>query len=280
MPECTFVFLTNPRDIEFVDHTLRHLLRMCSFHFREIILVADDLPKGTQLQSHENSDAKFSRMIQELQRNGTITRCVRLSAIDSDRLAGKYFGSRVSAMRDHRGIPLFGWIAGLEAAQTDFVLHFDSDILLHQAPGHSWIDAGIPPASDGSFYDQAVAPTFDNQGNFRFKNFSSRRFLMNKPRFENMLPTPLRYLSTKRRLFMQFGFDNALCTWEHDVTCVLQNSKYYRVHLRSPKAWALHCRDHGRAWLRSLPALIKRVEDGRYPAEQGGHYNLMLPAWT
>jgi hypothetical protein len=186
MPECTFVFLTNPRDIEFVDHTLRHLLRMCSFHFREIILVADDLPKGTQLQSHENSDAKFSRMIQELQRNGTITRCVRLSAIDSDRLAGKYFGSRVSAMRDHRGIPLFGWIAGLEAAQTDFVLHFDSDILLHQAPGHSWIDAGMtliqedplamfvsplpgPPASDGSFYDQAVAPTFDNQGNLRFK---------------------------------------------------------------------------------------------------------------
>jgi hypothetical protein len=79
-------------------------------------------------------------------------------------------------VRDHRGVPLFGWIAGLEAAQTDFVVHFDSDLLLHQAPGHSWIDAGMaliqedplamfvsplpgPPASDGSVKDQAVAPT-------------------------------------------------------------------------------------------------------------------------
>lgn len=296
MPECTFVLLTSPSDIEFMNDTLRHLLRMCSFRFREVIVVADDLPRTTRTQSHGNSDAEFSGLIQEWQRNGTVTRCVRLSTIPSARLARKYFGSRVPAMRDRRGIPLFGWIAGLETAQTDFVVHFDSDILLHQAPGHSWIDAGIallegdplamfvsplpgPPASDGAFHTRSVAPTFDNQGNLRFKTFSSRRFLVSKRRFENMLPTPLRYISTKQRLRMQFGFGNALYPWEHCVSCALEESEYYRVHLRSPKAWAIHCPDHGRVWIQSLPGLIKRVEVGQYPAEQGGHYDLMLPAW-
>ena len=103
---------------------------------------------------------------------------------------------------------------------------------------------------------------------------------MNRRRFEKLLPTPLRYISLKRRLLMQFGFGNALGNWEQSVSCALQASEYDRVHLGSPKAWALHCPDHGRDWLRSLPAVIQRVEQGRYPTEQGGHYYLMLPAWT
>src|ERR1700719_1504613 len=116
---------------------------MCSFPFHEIILVADDLPKPSRSLHRGNSIPPFSEQLERLQREGTITRWVRLSSIASDHLSAKYFGSRISAMRDHRGVPLFGWIAGIEEARTDFVVHFDSDILLHQAPGHNWIDAGM-----------------------------------------------------------------------------------------------------------------------------------------
>jgi hypothetical protein len=295
--ECTFVLLAGPRDSGFLKATLQHLLRMCSFPFREILVVADDLPRGNRSLNTEIEVSCFADLLLRLTREQTVTRCVYLSEIATDRLAEKHFGSRVSTMRDHRSIPLFAWIAGIEAAQTDFVVHFDSDILLHQTPGHSWINAGMsllqedpltmfvaplpgPPSGDGSLRAQTAAPTLDNQGNFRFKTFSSRRFLLSKQRFEKLLPTPLRYTSIKRRLLMPLGFRNAILPWEYCVSCALQKSKYYRVHLCSPKAWSLHCQDHSHAWLRSLPVVIRRVEEGQYPAEQGGHYDLMLPAWT
>ena len=297
MSECTFALLAGPRDTGFLKATLRHLLKMCSFSFREILVVADDLPRSDGSLNTDVEVSCFTDLLRRLTRDQTVTRCVYLSEIATDRLAEKHFGSRVSTMRDHRSIPLLAWIVGIEAAQTDFVLHFDSDILLHQAPGHSWIRTGMtlmhedplamfvsplpgPPSCDGRLCAQATAPTLDNQGNFRFKTFSSRRFLLSKQRFEKLLPTPLRYISLKRRLLMQVGFGSAIRPWEYCVSCALQESKYYRVHLCSPKAWALHCPDHSQAWLRSLPAVIKRVEEGRYPSEQGGHYDLMLPAWT
>ena len=297
MSECTFVLLAGPRDSGFLKHTLPHLLRMCSFRFNEILFVADDLPTGNRSHDSEIENARFADLLQRLTRDQTVTRCVHLSEFASASLAKKYFGSPVSTLRDSRSVPLFGWIAGIEAAQTDFVVHFDSDILLHQAPGHNWIRTGMslieedplamfvsplpgPPSCDGGLRAQVVAPNLDKQGNFRFKTFSSRRFLLSKLRFEKLLPTPLRYTSIKRRLLMQLGFGNAVWPWEYCVSCALQESKYYRVHLCSPKAWALHCPDHSKAWLHSLPAVIKRVEEGRYPTEQGGYYDLMLPAWT
>ena len=305
MSDCSFVLLASPRDTDFVKNILPHLLRMCSFSFRDVIVVADDLPKGIRLQEEENLHAQFFEMVQEWQRDSTISKCLRLSTISCDRLAEKYFGSRISAMRDYRGVPLFGWIAGLDAAESDFVVHFDSDILLHQASDYNWIEAGMdliqedplamfvsplpgPPSSDGKFYNQPVCPTLDKHGNLRFKTFSSRRFLLSKRRFDKLLPTPSQYLSTKRRLListkrrllMQTGLGNALRNWERCVSCTLQESSYYRVHLRSPKAWAIHCLDRGDAFIRSLPALIQRVEDGHYPVEQGGHHDLVLPVWN
>ncbi len=176
------------------------------------------------------------------------------------------------------GVPMFGWIAGLETARTDFVVHFDSDILLHQAPDHNWIEAGMaliekdslvmfvsplpgPPASDGCFHDQAFAPTFDEEGNLRFKTFSSRRFLVNKCRFENLLPTPLVYTSAKGRRRMQFGIGNALSPWETCVSCALKEFINDRVNLRSPKAWAIHCPDHGPAG--SLPSRLDQASGRR-----------------
>jgi hypothetical protein len=70
------------------------------------------------------------------------------------------------------------------------------------------------PSCDGKLRAQA-APTLDNQGNSRFKTFSSRRFVLSKQRFEKLLPTPLRYISIKRRLLMQVGFGNAIWPWEY-----------------------------------------------------------------
>ena len=296
MTECTFAMLAGPSDAAFMGSTLRHLLKMCSFGFREVIVIADDLPKKGRSR---DAVYRFHDILGPLRNDGTVTKCVFLSAVDRDRgiLSRKYFGSpRIPKARDHRGVPLFGWLAGLEEAPTDFVVHFDSDSLLHQDPSYSWIDAAMrlmaqdstvmfvsplpgPPTSDGGLRGQSVDPIKDNLGNLRFKTFTSRRFLVSKQRFEKMLPTPVAYTSTKRRILMRLGFGNALSTWEDCVSRSLQESEYYRVHLGCPKAWALHCPDHGPDWLEALPSVIRRVEEGQYPAKQAGHFDLTLSAW-
>ena len=113
-------------------------------------------------------------------------------------------------------------------------MHFDSDILLHQRAGHSWLADAMtvmrrdpsamfvaprpgPPTIDGGLRGQYVAPTYDEAGNFRFKQFSSRRFLVSKRRFDAVLPTPLLYTSRRDRVLMGLGFGNAVQMWEECV---------------------------------------------------------------
>ena len=291
--------LAGPGDSAFVEMTLKHLLRTCSFPFHEVIIVADDLPRKGGRSAEDAVDVQgLQKTLNRLCKEGTVSRYVLLSAIDRERerLSRKYFGARIAKVRDHRGVPLFGWIAGLETAETKFVVHFDSDILLHQDTGFNWIGAGMslidedptamfvsplpgPPTSDGKLHGQACAHTRDAHGNFRFKTFSSRRFLVSKERLAGLLPTPVAHSSNKRRVLMRLGLGNSVLPWEESVSRALAESDCYRVHLACPDAWAVHSPDHGPDWLRALPDIIKRVEEGRYPREQAGYYDLILSAW-
>jgi hypothetical protein len=67
MPACTFDYSDeSPRHCVRERHTpapLEDVLVSLPRYHR----VADDLPKGMRSQSRENSDAEFSRMIQDLQ---------------------------------------------------------------------------------------------------------------------------------------------------------------------------------------------------------------------
>jgi hypothetical protein len=295
MQNCTFLLLTSPRDREFVIFTLPHLLRMCSFPFYEVIVVIDDLPKGRPASDFSDECGKFFSLVEGWQSRGLIGRFILLSEISFDDITEKYFGTNVLQTRDYRGVPLFGWVAGLEVAKSEFVVHFDSDILLFQASDYSWINDGMtlisddpdamfvsplpgPPAIDGRLRGQVVAPTLDTRGNFRFKTFSSRRFLVNKVRLGKLLPTPLRRISEKQISPTDRSY-GTLCSWEDCVSSALQSSEFYRINLRCPKAWSVHSPEHNRDWLMALPRIVRCIENGDYPAKQGGHYELLLSAW-
>ena len=294
--DCTLSMLTGPADAPFIGMTLPHLLRMCAYDFRDVIIVVDDLPKEGR-----NADAAGDLLItlNRMQDEGIVSRILRLSTVhDRDRqLSEKYFGRVLPSARDRRGIPLLGWVAGLDEARTDFVVHFDSDMLLHQRPGHSWLTDAMavmrrdssamfvaprpgPPTVDGGLRGQYVAPTYDEDGNFRFKQFSSRRFLVSKRRFDALLPTPLLYTSRRDRVLMGLGFGNAVQMWEECVSAVLRRSSYYRVHLANSNAWSVHCKDHSPRWLAALPSILARVEAGEFPEAQAGHYDLRLSEWV
>ncbi len=78
---------------------------------------------------------------------------------------------------------------------------------------------------------------------------------------------------------MRFGFGNALAPWEVSVSAALEKSSFYRVHLSAPGAWALHCPNHQEGWLSALPNIVQYIEDGCFPPEQAGLYDLVLTAW-
>jgi hypothetical protein len=292
MTSFTFATLADPC-APYTEIMARHLAGISRDNRAEALLVADDLAKKGRRPDRDALTVAVDRLLTR----HIVDRVVRLSEIDAKALSRKHFGATMSASRDHRSIPLLGWVAAIEAAQTDLVAYFDSDILMHQAPGHDWIaeaadimydDPSVmfvaphpgPPTADGQLYEQEPPPQIDERGNFRWKLFSSRRFLVSKSRFFSMLPTPPQYISWKRAVAMKVGYGNALLPRETTVSRALQASPFDMVYLRSPKAWFLHSPDHGAEWQNALPKLIENVERGLYPIAQAGRCELKLQAWA
>lgn len=140
---------------------------------------------------------------------------VRVSALNL-----KYCGHPTPWTHDHLGHAFSAYFAGWEWARTRYVLHFDADILLHQAPGFSWLRAAVsvleneakvlavspriaPPLPETSqrmldFSAPGIGwmPTWrltpDAQG-WRSEWFSTRCHLMDRARLGELLPlTPAR----------------------------------------------------------------------------------------
>ena len=74
--DCTLSMLTGPAHAPFIGMTLPHLLRMCAFDFRDVIIVVDDLPKEGR-----NADAAGDLLItlNKMQDEEIVSRTLRLS---------------------------------------------------------------------------------------------------------------------------------------------------------------------------------------------------------
>src|SRR5205085_7616068 len=60
-----------------------------------------------------------------------------------ERVYARHFDGPVSHTHNFRGYPVLGSMEAIEDAAEDYLVHFDSDMLLHQDPGVPWIDEGI-----------------------------------------------------------------------------------------------------------------------------------------
>jgi hypothetical protein len=285
---CAMTVLACPADVGHLPSIARHLRRSANFEFSEAVLVIDTMP-STRYPAGCKAAKTLVRTAEALQREGIIDRFVALGN-EPPELLRRHFREPPQNPRDHRGYPLLGWVLGLECSTAEYVFQADPDILIHSKPGFSWIKEAIdlikadqsvmfvaprpgPPTRSSELYDQIrEAPVVDDAGNFRFKKtFSSRRYVVQRDRFCNLLPLAPRYVSPRRA--------SSLRTWEDHVDWALSRSPFFRVHLSDPRAWALHCPDHGAKWLESLDAIISSVEMGAYPETQAGHYDLILNDW-
>jgi hypothetical protein len=283
---CSMSVLACTSDADYVRMMYLHLKRTTNFEFAETFLVLDTM---------RDSGETLLSIAQSMRASNEIDRYIEIDRRPAPAVIRKHFSKWPRRLRDNRGIPLFGWIIGIENADTDYLFHSDCDVLIYSRSNYSWVRKAMevmesdpsvvfvsphpgPPSSEGIF-GHNPPPTRDANGNYRFKSFSSRRYVVHRKRFELLLPLAPLHVSPMRKAVMYLGGPSSIRTWERHVNAALKLSPYHRVSLGDTQAWALHCPDHGPLWRDNLPALIAAVEAGRFPPSQGGHYDLRLNAW-
>ncbi len=300
---CDLSILVSRIDTRFMLHTIPHLVRTCRFPFARRVLVVDTAPLRRRYRRRPNigTAEELQACCGQLLEAGIVD---AIAPIDYSpdyrrRIYRKHFSPPMRRTHSSGGYPILGSIFAIEESRADFLVHFDSDMLLYQDPGFSWIGEGIrllrdhpdllavlprsgPPSQDGQLRQQeerGEAYQMDPRGIFSLGTFTSRVFLIERRRFERLLPLrpTLPFVEILRNYLTS---RNTMPEWEVMVGARLRTKGFVRADLTSPRAWTLHPDERGERFESSLPAVIARIETGNYPAEQGGYYDLLLDHWT
>ncbi|MGD2179557.1 hypothetical protein [Lusitaniella coriacea] len=310
LPSCALWIMVARTDLPFMMHTIPHLVRMSNFPFSETVLAVDTAPlTGDKVgRPGIGTMEELRSAVTQLIEAGVVDRYVDMSYDPAyrDRVYRKHFGSPIKKTHNYKGYPILGTIFTLEEPKGDYILHFDSDMLLYQEPGYSWIEEGMsvmekhpelmsirpltgPPAEDGKMY-QRVPYEQDPDGFYKFKFFGSRAYLINRKGFDDFLPLPIIWRSYRRKFLNSLPVSvktflnnrtgkGDLDSWEIMVSQKLEQTHYFRGVLTNPKSWTLHPKDRSPKFIKALPNIIKRIEAGDYPTEQAGHYDLISELW-
>ena len=311
-PTCSLWFFVARTDLPFMMLTIPHIVKMCNFPFQEKVLAID-----TAALSGEKVDRPgigtmedLRQCAQTLLHKGVVDRIVDFN-YDSryqERLYLKHFGSAIKPTHNYKGYPILGSIFKIEECQSDYLVHFDSDMMMYQEPSYRWIAEGIdlmeanpqimfvrpmtgPPISDGKFCESDMGK-LNPQGFYEFKHFGSRLYLLKCNRFDELLPLPIIWYNEYRQQFVKNwpeGMKTALNiwtgkgkldSWEIMVSEKLKQTDYLRINLTNPRAWSLHPKERSPAFIAALPSIIARIERGDFPAKQAGFYDLIFDLWV
>jgi hypothetical protein len=309
-PTCAIWILVARTDIPFMMETIPHIMRMNKFPFTERVLAVDTAPlTGDKVNRPGVGTMEQLRdYTQKLLNQGIVDRVVDVNYNPQyqKEIYFKHFGCPVWQTHNYKGYPILGTIFTIEEPKTDYMVHFDSDMLLYEHPDYSWIEEGIklmekrsdimsirpltgPPKEYGDIY-QEKSFTQDEEGFFKFKFFSSRVYLIKKSRFDKLLPLPIIWRSYRQEWldYLPFGVKNLMNyvtkkgkidSWEIMVSKELERSHYYRCVSNNPQAWTLHPKDRSPQFIKALPDIIAQIEAGKYPEKQAGYYDLISELW-
>lgn len=309
-PSCSLWMFVARTDVSFMMHTIPHLVRMSHFPFEEKVLTIDTAPLSGEktMRPHIGTMEQLRENCQKLLEDGVVDRVIDIDYNPRliNRFYEKHFNARMHETHNYKGYPIYGSIFKIEECKSDYILHFDSDMMLYQTPEHSWIKEGIevmenhselmairplagPPRSDGTF-DQKMAYHKGDGNYYRFKFFGSRAYLIKRKRLDQLLPFPIIWMPYRNsfmdklpanfQTFLNYWTRKGkLHSWEVLVSTQLEQTDYYRGMLANPQAWTLHPNSRTPEFFQALPKIIERIEKGDYPEEQGGYYDLNLELW-
>lgn len=309
---CSLWIIVARTDVAFMMHTIPHLVRMCKYPFKERVLAVD-----TSMPKHEKRQRPDIGTLSDLRDNcnrlineGITDRVIDIDFSDEyrRRIYKKHFGtSRLKETHNYKGAPYLGYSFCIEESQTEYILHFDCDMLLYQQYGFSWVEKGIdilekypevmwvrPSAGPQTerlnpYRDKNNLKKYSN-GFYRLEGFASRCFLLNKKHFENIFPIKILWAKKQGRkkdkmprkaieYFNYFTGSGQLESWEITVGARMKEKSFVRADIVNNSTWTLHPPDHGKDFIRILPQIIEKIEKGNFPLEQAGEYDLKLAYW-
>ncbi len=214
-------------------------------------------------------------------------------------VAQTYFGQPEIPVKAWDGGPFYAYFYGLLHSRARYVVHFDGDMLFGGG-STTWVEEAIalmaqdptvlltgpfpgPPRADGRIFGHgqpAPVPMRAAGGPaYRFQHVSTRIFLLDQAHLARTLGTlpllaPDAFSRFKARLL-----GNPPRVREAEVLLgeVLRRNGLYRVDMlgQAPGLWSLHPPYRGKNFYDGLADLVAMVEQGRLPADQAGHYDVV-----
>jgi hypothetical protein len=299
-------------DVPYAKYIVPHLARMHRAAAREVILTIDFCKPQKTKQTDPAvrcKEPEFTQQVEELralgeslQKEGLVDRVLCLRS-DDPWLRGvtrKYTGPWPPETHDYGGKPITGFWAGIEAAHTRYVLHYDGDIFLHQEPGFDWAVHAIPfmekqdhalsaaprptppyatsiPYGDYSCIHEGM-PIFPVEGGWKHYFFSTRAFLVDRRKLERYLPfcrgrMLLEHIAIKA---LRRGFPRSA---EKMVWATVSAEGGYRLILSTERAWMLHPSYKPPHYAALAPAILEHIVNNRVPTAQLGNAEIALEAW-
>lgn len=200
---CTLSIMVARSDVPFLPYTIPHLRRMCRYPFERRRLIRDTAPPTDEFARRRSVGtlSQLNEYCDQLLNSGLIDEVIDIdySKEYRTRVYQKHLGADFGHTHGWLGTSIFGYIYSLELARTEYLVHFDCDMLLYQNPNTCWIKEGIavlqerpdviavnprpgPPSSDGILH-QLEPHKLESHGYYSFKCFSSRLYLIDIDRF-------------------------------------------------------------------------------------------------
>jgi hypothetical protein len=292
--------LACPYDTKFLRFTVPHLVKSLGCVTALRTLLVDWMPASGFYSTvyPDRQEAEFEAICDELMSGGWIDRVLRIP-YDQEFVAsflGKNVQGKFNATHNIRGYPIYGSMLGVLGSKKKYLVHFDSDMLMYQGMNENWIETGIsllerhkdigavtprsgPPNDEGCLYQDHEVFFLDDRGFHSFSSFTSRVYLVDVERFHSLHPVKPLWLGRRDKLRTWWDGKGRALSWESVISNAFQKAGLVRADLVSSDSWSLHPPTKDNTYLDSLPLIIGLVESGRFPPEQGGHYDLNLNYW-
>ena len=313
LKNCSLWFLAAVTDVKFLEITIPHLVRMSKYPFVEKVIAIDTKPLSGHktLYPDIGSIRELFSICNKLKKMGVIDDVYEIDYSKTYRrsIYKKHLNCpSLKTTHNYKGYPVLGSMFSIDMAKGEYFLHYDSDMLLYQREGFSWVEKGIeileenpevlwvrpqagPQGRRKNYYlDQCKARKMP-AGYYRLNDsFASRCFLVHKKRFESILPTDLIWAKKQGRIkdrlprciveaYYNLTGKGLLESWEIIVGEKAREKNMMRADIADNNAWTLHPVVRGQDFIQLLPEVISRVEKGWYPPEQEGEYDLKFDAW-
>ena len=287
-----------PSDARLVGLVLRHQMKQCGSYADEVMLTLDLRLVGRSHEfraTWEANKASILATIDEIQREFSNVRVAEVDrSPDTARAVSEaFFGGRSIPAVDYRGRPFYSYFFGLFSAAHDHVLHLDADMLLGGG-SPTWLSEAVavlrerpnlmscspfpgPPTPNFELLTQTGRPVSDMRAAYTFPHFSSRIFFLDRSVFRDyeparvLLPQPRRAIP--RALLARRP---AVASAEETISRHMRRTGLERLDFlgRAPGLWGLHPPYRSEKFYRTLPDIVRMVEDDDLPEGQLGDYDV------